>query len=46
MIREDLDDMARLREVVPILGEGVNDGVELLVVYIPTFLCCLEFVME
>ena len=29
-----------------VLGEGVNDSEEFLIMDIPTFLCCLEFVVE
>lgn len=46
MIRKDLDDMACLSKVVSILRKSVDNSVEFFVVYIPIFLCGVEFVME
>ena len=46
MISEDLHDVAGLSEVMAVLGKGVNDGVQLLVVNVPIFLSGMEFMVE
>lgn len=46
MISENLDNMPGLGEIVPILREGVHNGIEFLVVDIPIFLGGMEFVVE
>jgi len=46
MVRKDLHDVTSLGKVVAVLREGMHDSVQLLIVDIPIFLCCMELVMK
>ena len=46
MIRENLNDMTGLSKVVPVMGKGVDDSVEFLVMDIPILFGGMEFVMK